>query len=732
MHTSITRPLAALLFISATLLALTSLVFAQSDRALSAEAAIEGTLAPGILTQVYTYEGVEEEQVTLTVSNEIGETLALVLTDAFGDPVATQSSATVGGYELSAELPATGTYYVTVVSPSAIEGEIPFTVTVESTAGLVATDEVTAETTDEATVEATTALEATVETTAIPQFPLESTLPAVIGSTAEATLSPETTVDPSVSQVITASGLQVSLDWASTDDLDLEVRDPVGGSLYWQTPTVPSGGTITANANQQCVQTVSPANETASWPSGGLDTGSYEVLVYFQQSCNNNIPTEFTVSATVDGTPLTPVVASLLPSEVYVFSFDVNADGTEALNTTGGIDEPESLPAPASQIVAAAQPITVGQAFNGFISNEAPYQAFTFNALGTEVYNIAAVATTGSLDTFVGLLDASGNLVRFNDDVDTGITDSTLTNVLVADGTYTIFVSRYGKENGGTEGDYTLTVSSQVNELPISFFELPTGNLQVLLTWNNNADLQLLLRDPTGDAIFDDVPQVGGGRLGASGNVNCTNPDGDPFSYIYYPTDVVPRSGSYEVEVQFQNECADTTPVSFNLYVIYNGQQVFSDVSQPILRETYVTSFDITAENNAVSGPGGIIRGVQDLPWQSEVASASAILPSEQATGTIATDNRFDVYTFEGEANSTVNIAMNATSGTLDPTLYLVGPGGQEVASNDDAVAGENTNSLIANLTLPADGQYIIIATHYGGPYGGTIGTYQLAYTQLN
>jgi hypothetical protein len=78
------------------------------------------------------------------------------------------------------------------------------------------------------------------------------------------------------------------------------------------------------------------------------------------------------------------------------------------------------------------------------------------------------------------------------------------------------------------------------------------------------------------------------------------------------------------------------------------------------------------------------------------------------------------------------NIAMNNTSGNLDPSLYLIGPAGDQVAANDDAVAGENTNSLIANFALPADGQYIIIATHFGARYGGTTGTYSLTLPNLS
>jgi hypothetical protein len=90
------------------------------------------------------------------------------------------------------------------------------------------------------------------------------------------------------------------------------------------------------------------------------------------------------------------------------------------------------------------------------------------------------------------------------------------------------------------------------------------------------------------------------------------------------------------------------------------------------------------------------------------------------------------VYTFSAQSDDVVNIAMNNTSGTLDPSLYLLTASGNLVAQNDDAVAGENTNSLISNLTLPADGQYIIIATHFGARYGGTTGTYSLTLTQQN
>ena len=48
-------------------------------------------------------------------------------------------------------------------------------------------------------------------------------------------------------------------------------------------------------------------------------------------------------------------------------------------------------------------------------------------------------------------------------------------------------------------------------------------------------------------------------------------------------------------------------------------------------------------------------------------------------TGSITQDNKFDTYVFTGKAGETYSIAMNTTSGNLDPSLYLIGPAGDAV-----------------------------------------------------
>jgi hypothetical protein len=151
-----------------------------------------------------------------------------------------------------------------------------------------------------------------------------------------------------------------------------------------------------------------------------------------------------------------------------------------------------------------------------------------------------------------------------------------------------------------------------------------------------------------------------------------------------------------------------------------------------VLNERYLTSFTLTADGQIIPSDGGVITGVDSLNYTADIENALPIEAATPLNGTISQDNKFDLYVFTGEAGDSYNIAMTKTSGTLDPSLYLIGPAGDQIAANDDAEPGENTNSLISNLTLPADGQYIIIATHFGAQFGGTTGTYSLTLTQLN
>ncbi|MEL6271328.1 MAG: PPC domain-containing protein, partial [Chloroflexota bacterium] len=521
----------------------------------------------------------------------------------------------------------------------------------------------------------------------------------------------------------------------------LEVRDPLGGTLFWNSPTSESGGTFDGvNVNGACETfTANAPTEAISFAPGAVPTGSYEILVFYNQDCETNGAVPFTIDAVVDGTALPQITGTMLPNQVFAASFEVDAEGA-ATPRNGGIVQ-ESLPATAADMIAAAQPVTLDAPVTGAVSNDQVFQSYSFDAAAGDVISASIEATSGSLDTFLFLLDSTGAVVAQNDDANDTTRNSQIANqVIGASGTYTLVATRYAQTIGGTEGDFSLTLSGATTEAiadvavaPAVTDGLPQGIIEIVLNWNTTADLQLLVRDPAGDAVFDTNPTIAsGGQLLLTGNVDCSN--AAPLSYINWPTGTRIRPGTYEIDVWFQNNCGDTTPVNATLNVgVRNGgnrTNIITEEFTPLLDEHFIVTFTINADGTISTGPGGIAGGSETIDYTGELATAPTLSPNIPVQGNISDDNRFDVYTFDGTANSTVSVRMDATAGTLDTLIFLLGPTGIELASNDDIVPGENRNSLISEFTLPQSGQYVVLATHYGTIFGGTNGVYTLVLSQ--
>ena len=265
--------------------------------------------------------------------------------------------------------------------------------------------------------------------------------------------------------------------------------------------------------------------------------------------------------------------------------------------------------------------------------------------------------------------------------------------------------------------------------------DLPQGDIEVSLYWSTSADLQLLVRDPAGQSVFDDSPLIAsGGILQEVGNVNCIPAEtGTPVSYIYWPLGAM-RPGTYEVEVWYQNACSDLPPpVDFTLLIEVNGNLVADAREFPLIGQRYVTNFTVTPAGAVIVGEAGYIDGGSaTLAYQAEAFDAPQIESGQSVTGVISAENTFDVYRFDGVAGESVTITMSAATQTLDTNLYLISPGDQQIAANDDAdpvllgTAGRKTDSLISGYVLRESGPYTIIATRFANQYGGTLGVYSL------
>ncbi len=88
-------------------------------------------------------------------------------------------------------------------------------------------------------------------------------------------------------------------------------------------------------------------------------------------------------------------------------------------------------------------------------------------------------------------------------------------------------------------------------------------------------------------------------------------------------------------------------------------------------------------------------------------------------TGQNATPGQECLYTFNGATGDIVTVDVTVTDGSLDPWVDLRGPDATLVKFNNDATATD-TNSLLCNEALPADGRYMIVVRPLDNASTGT------------
>ncbi len=696
----------------------------DSDRVLIAGTQIEGTISTINPAQVYTFSANAGDIATINVSTEAGFALTVLLTDAGGNAVAQLADSEATGVVnlVGVPLPASSLYYVTVFVTAGVDTSTTgtFTILLDLDSPENASDAV-----DEITPEPEVTEEAGTDTDVTPETPT--------------TAVEETPRVFELGQVLT-SGIQIDLQWDTVDDMNLQVRDPRGETLFWDSRTTSNGGTFGFDVNGLC-EVITPTGnvETAQWPAGPVETGSYEILVYYRQACDGGgTPVNFTVNISVDGTPLDTIAGTLNPPApndftVFIARFVVNDDATATLGTAAPYsDSARILTTPASELLELpAQELIIDSPITGTILNETPYQSYQFTGTGGDIVSLNMVSTEGSLDPLLIVLDSSGNVIDANDDIQVAVnTNAGLSALrLPTTDTYTIIASRYGKDLGGTEGTYTLILSGQASvDLPqeIIDLQLPTGDVEITLTWTGPADLRLLVRDPQLNSIYNDEPIApsGGQLLRQFSNVNCTIAPSTPTAYVYWPPGFL-LIGPYEIDIWHRNECDSALPVQFNLYVSVNGNLVTSQSGTISFDQHYLIGFTVDDTSGTASvGNLGLLGGSETINYVDELASAVSITSGVGVPGGLSNDNAFDVYTFEGRAGDVITLDMRS-NGNLDTSIFLLNSAGIEIAANDDANS-DTTDSLISNILLTEDGTYTVIASRYGTVYGGTQGAYTL------
>lgn len=115
-----------------------------------------------------------------------------------------------------------------------------------------------------------------------------------------------------------------------------------------------------------------------------------------------------------------------------------------------------------------------------------------------------------------------------------------------------------------------------------------------------------------------------------------------------------------------------------------------------------------------------------------DLSSATPISYGDTVQGTIDDSTITVLYSFDGQANDTVNISMNRDSGDLDSLLVLLDVDGNTIASNDDTAGQDTRDASIENVQLPSSGTYIIAATRFQQSIGLTTGDFTVRLEHTN
>ncbi len=135
-------------------------------------------------------------------------------------------------------------------------------------------------------------------------------------------------------------------------------------------------------------------------------------------------------------------------------------------------------------------------------------------------------------------------------------------------------------------------------------------------------------------------------------------------------------------------------------------------------------------------GPNQPAAGSYKITLQGTVNPAptgapAALVYGQAVTGTISNEIYQVRYPFQATKGARVTVMMDAGPGsTLDPMVGVVDTKNNLLGVNDDAAKGLKNASL--TVTIPQDGQYIVVATRSQEAQGTTAGTFTLKVAAAN
>ncbi|NDJ74774.1 MAG: hypothetical protein GYB65_00830 [Chloroflexi bacterium] len=372
----------------------------------------------------------------------------------------------------------------------------------------------------------------------------------------------------------------------------------------------------------------------------------------------------YLVLADTEGTELTSDDDGGADVNARIAGFPLPATGTYTI-TVQGWGGADSGAYTLSLDLVTLETITIDSSTPGNLTG-GTYSFYSFSAVAGDMVDITL--DSDSFDPYLALNGPDGEELVANDDGGDGFNARITAFTLPVDGTYTIVVSDYWEEDGGSYvlGLNTTVPIPPVIDAPIAIGETATGTLQANVhTYVLTASADEVVTISLESDQFDTYLSV----LDSSGSELVYDDDsGDDFNAMIVAF-FVPADGTYTIEVSGYDE------MSFGDYT---------------------------------------------LAVQPTAFSGEPIRISSTRTGTLT--DTVHLHMFAGTTGGRVTI--NLTSLEFDAYLQLLGPDGSEVAYDDDS--GGDLNAQITDFVLPANGNYVIVVQGIGGP---DTGSYDLTVT---
>lgn len=334
------------------------------------------------------------------------------------------------------------------------------------------------------------------------------------------------------------------------------------------------------------------------------------------------------------------------------------------------------------------------------INDRNPQIYYSFRARRGDIVNVRMQRISGTLDTYLQVVNQNALVIADNDDVPgSGSLDAEIESLVIEqDGTYVIIATRFGQAAGNSYGAFFLTLeeaadSGMGNTMATALEALEDLPVEGELTGERFARYYRF-EARANDVVTVRMERIGGGLdsllaiVDANGTELTTNDDTEGSQNSAIVDFLIPTDGVY--------------------YIVATRYEREQGKTQGRYRLTFER--------------GG--NAFQDVPTDMRFVPYGSTL-----TGTINDTTPDAVYAFYGQAGESVTVAMSRADGDLDPVVEILDSTQRVVASNDDSEGSQNAR--IDRYTLPVTGVYYLRATRYtGADSPHTRGSFILVFAQ--